>query len=198
MLQEEMMPGNITPRTLSSSSSTSSSPTTSSLTSPPSDASSTWCNIEASQSAMRRQNQELLEQLQAANSAVLSLEAQVSCHLEEQNRLKSHIRTLELERAALLNAITTLRSVVPEHTLQKIDLSIPAISPEFTINNSPIHNPIVNRIVEENVIKLRSGTSLTELDREVAALTKRKLSGGGPNSPRHLMPNQDINRPTSQ
>lgn len=188
VLQEEMMPP--TPRSRSSSSSTTSS-CSSSLTSPPSEASSTWQNIEASHSALKRQNHELLEQLQDANSMILSLEAQVGFHTEEQGRLKSHIRTLELERAALLSAVSQLRSVIPPDTLHKIDLSLPAISPDVTVNNSPIHNPIVNRIVEENQIKLRSGTSLTQLDREVAALTKRTQP------PRHLMPNHDC-RPSSK
>jgi chromosome segregation ATPase len=137
--------------------------------------------LEQANHNLKRQNLELLEQLQAARSQSHSSEIQLHTVHSNQNKLKSHIRTLELERAALLNAVSKLRKLIPEEVLEDSDVNIPSLSADKTITNSPIHNPLVNRFLEDLDVKLTS-SSLTEFDREVSALMMakhRKLSDQG-------------------
>ena len=130
---------------------------------------------------LKQQNLELLEQLQTSRSQCHSLEIQLHNVHSDQNKLKSHIRTLELERAALLNAVSKLRKLIPEELLENSDIAVPPLDANKTITNSPIHNPLVNRFMEDLDVKFTS-SSLTEFDKEVAALMAarhRKLSDQG-------------------
>ena len=56
---------------------------------------------------------ELLEQLQTAHSNMHSLEVQLHTVQNNQDKLKSHIGSLELERTALPNTVSRLRQLVP-------------------------------------------------------------------------------------
>ncbi|XP_046369394.2 TBC1 domain family member 1-like isoform X2 [Haliotis rufescens] len=93
---------------------------------------------------LRQQNMELLEKLQQAHGQTHSLEITVHNHQVGEAKLKSHIRTLELERAALLNAVTKLRQHVSAEEYEKLDLTLPIFSPSLPI--SPVHGFINHRL----------------------------------------------------
>ncbi|XP_049742321.1 TBC1 domain family member 1 isoform X4 [Elephas maximus indicus] len=65
--------------------------------------------LEKTNSSLRKQNLDLLEQLQVANSRIQSLEATVEKLLTSENKLKQAILALELERSALLQTVEELR-----------------------------------------------------------------------------------------
>lgn len=65
--------------------------------------------LEKTNNSLRKQNLDLLEQLQVANSRIQSLEATVEQLLSSESRLKQALLALELERAALLQPAEGLR-----------------------------------------------------------------------------------------
>ncbi|XP_064142033.1 TBC1 domain family member 1 isoform X1 [Loxodonta africana] len=65
--------------------------------------------LEKTNSSLRKQNLDLLEQLQVANSRIQSLEATVEKLLTSENKLKQATLALELERSALLQTVEELR-----------------------------------------------------------------------------------------
>ena len=125
--------------------------------------------LETANHKLKSQNMELLEQLQHAHSNNRSLEVMIHNIQTNQNKLKSHIRTLELERAALLNAVSKLRKLVPPEVLKAADINLPAIQADVTIANAPLHNPgLAQRVQREGLHGLSSGDNL---DEEVEGLT---------------------------
>ncbi|XP_039607217.1 TBC1 domain family member 1 isoform X2 [Polypterus senegalus] len=66
--------------------------------------------LERTNTNLRQQNIDLLEELQAAHAKIHSLEAHVENLMGSEGKLKQTIQTLELERAALLNTIEDLRA----------------------------------------------------------------------------------------
>ncbi len=169
--------------------------------------------LEATNNALKRQNLDLLGQLQVAHSQNQSLEAQLQDVLSNSSKLKSHISTLEIERAALLNTVAKLRKLVTDDVLQAAGVSIPNITPELTHTNSVLHSPAVHRILEEESGlspysglggihngcngELRSsqfGGSLPECDKEVASLTR---SYHNPAAPHLSVYDPEQERPSS-
>ncbi|XP_058526200.1 TBC1 domain family member 1 isoform X3 [Ochotona princeps] len=69
--------------------------------------------LEKTNSSLRKQNLDLLEQLQVANSRIQSLEATVEKLLGSESKLKQALLALELERAALLQAMEGLQQGQP-------------------------------------------------------------------------------------
>uniref|UniRef100_A0A8C0WPS9 TBC1 domain family member 1 n=1 Tax=Castor canadensis TaxID=51338 RepID=A0A8C0WPS9_CASCN len=65
--------------------------------------------LEKTNSSLRKQNLDLLEQLQVANGRIQSLEASVEKLLASENKLKQAALALELERSALLQMVEELR-----------------------------------------------------------------------------------------
>ncbi|XP_035149790.1 TBC1 domain family member 1 isoform X4 [Callithrix jacchus] len=65
--------------------------------------------LEKSNSSLRKQNLDLLEQLQVANGRIQSLEATIEKLLSNESKLKQAMLTLELERSALLQSVEELR-----------------------------------------------------------------------------------------
>ncbi|NXX91240.1 TBCD1 protein, partial [Centropus bengalensis] len=65
--------------------------------------------LEKANSSLRKQNFDLLEELQVANGKIQNLEATVELLLTNEGKLKQSIRTLEQERAALLKAVEELQ-----------------------------------------------------------------------------------------
>ncbi|XP_053921425.1 TBC1 domain family member 1 isoform X5 [Cuculus canorus] len=65
--------------------------------------------LEKANSSLRKQNFDLLEELQVANGKIQNLEATVELLLTNESKLKQSIRTLEQERAALLKAVEELQ-----------------------------------------------------------------------------------------
>ncbi|XP_077924622.1 TBC1 domain family member 1 isoform X4 [Halichoerus grypus] len=65
--------------------------------------------LEKTNSSLRKQNLDLLEQLQVANGRIQSLEATVEKLLTSESKLKQATLALELERAALLQTVQELR-----------------------------------------------------------------------------------------
>lgn len=108
---------------------------------------------------------------QVARRQIHILEDQNQVISANERQMKSHIRALELERAALLSAVTKLRQLVPPDILAASapDIDIPAAMPTESTARSPIHNPLVERFLEGADVNTTCN-SLTELDREVASL----------------------------
>ncbi|XP_033069848.1 TBC1 domain family member 1 isoform X4 [Trachypithecus francoisi] len=65
--------------------------------------------LEKTNSSLRKQNLDLLEQLQLANGRIQSLEATIEKLLSSESKLKQAMLTLELERSALLQTVEELR-----------------------------------------------------------------------------------------
>ncbi|XP_042534386.1 TBC1 domain family member 1 isoform X3 [Dipodomys spectabilis] len=65
--------------------------------------------LEKTNSSLRKQNLDLLEQLQVANSRIQSLEATIEKLLSNESKLKQATLALELERSALLQMVEELR-----------------------------------------------------------------------------------------
>ncbi|XP_034861043.1 TBC1 domain family member 1 isoform X6 [Mirounga leonina] len=65
--------------------------------------------LEKTNSSLRKQNLDLLEQLQVANGRIQSLEATVEKLLASESKLKQATLALELERSALLQTVQELR-----------------------------------------------------------------------------------------
>ncbi|EMP35872.1 TBC1 domain family member 1 [Chelonia mydas] len=65
--------------------------------------------LEKANTSLRKQNFDLLEELQVANGKIQNLEATVEILLNNECKLKQSILTLELERKALLQTVEDLR-----------------------------------------------------------------------------------------
>ena len=170
--------------------------------------------LESTNKTLKQQNLELLNQLQISNAHNQSLEIQLQNMMSKERKLKSHIRTLELERAALLNAVTKLRKLLTEDVLDSDDVNVPSFAHDPTPTGSPLLYPAVDRIRQEegslpaagaisasssnssiNLLNVKSSTtsigSLGECDTEVATLTRS--CNGSPVT----IGNSDSNRPSS-
>jgi len=83
--------------------------------------------LEDANQRLKQQNNELLRKLQNMNSHQHSLD--ITIHnlqtSETKYKYKSHIKTLEIERNALLNAIMKLRQLIPQEQFQKLDILLP-------------------------------------------------------------------------
>ncbi|KAM9143637.1 TBC1 domain family member 1 isoform 2-T3 [Pangshura tecta] len=66
--------------------------------------------LEKANTSLRKQNFDLLEELQVANGKIQNLEATVELLLNNECKLKQSILTLELERKALLQTVEDLRT----------------------------------------------------------------------------------------
>ncbi|XP_053778283.1 TBC1 domain family member 1 isoform X2 [Desmodus rotundus] len=81
--------------------------------------------LEKANSSLRKQNLDLLEQLQVANGRIQSLEATVEKLLTNESKLKQAALALELERAALLQTVEELRRRAAERSRPPPDLTQP-------------------------------------------------------------------------
>ncbi|NWT28299.1 TBCD1 protein, partial [Cardinalis cardinalis] len=83
--------------------------------------------LEKANSSLRKQNFDLLEELQVANGKIQNLEATVELLLTNEGKLKQSILTLEQERAALLKAVEEMQKKMgdtdgkPLPTRQELD-----------------------------------------------------------------------------
>ncbi|XP_056658505.1 TBC1 domain family member 1 isoform X10 [Monodelphis domestica] len=84
--------------------------------------------LEKTNSSLRKQNLDLLEELQVANGKIQSLEGTIEMLLANENRLKQTALALELERSALLRTVEELRKKAAQ--LGNGDLG--AAQPELT------------------------------------------------------------------
>ncbi|XP_048365537.1 TBC1 domain family member 1 isoform X2 [Sphaerodactylus townsendi] len=66
--------------------------------------------LEKANSSLRKQNFDLLEELQVANGKIQNLEVLVGSLMNSESKLKQTVLTLELERKALLETVGELRS----------------------------------------------------------------------------------------
>ncbi|XP_047654032.1 TBC1 domain family member 1 isoform X2 [Phacochoerus africanus] len=81
--------------------------------------------LEKTNSSLRKQNLDLLEQLQVANGRIQSLEATIEKLLTSERKLKQAILALELERSALLQTVEQLRRRTVEQGGPEPDLTLP-------------------------------------------------------------------------
>ncbi|KAM9087389.1 TBC1 domain family member 1 isoform 3-T3 [Megaptera novaeangliae] len=70
--------------------------------------------LEKTNSSLRKQNLDLLEQLQVANGRIQSLEATIEKLLTSESKLKQATLALELERSALLQTVERLQGQTAE------------------------------------------------------------------------------------
>ncbi|XP_055652608.1 TBC1 domain family member 1 isoform X3 [Falco peregrinus] len=68
--------------------------------------------LEKANSSLRKQNFDLLEELQVANGKIQNLEATVELLLTNEGKLKQSILSLEQERAALLKAVEEMQKKI--------------------------------------------------------------------------------------
>ncbi|NXW33990.1 TBCD1 protein, partial [Phaetusa simplex] len=68
--------------------------------------------LEKANTSLRKQNFELLEELQVANGKIQNLEATVELLLTNESKLKQSVLTLEQERAALLKAVEEMQKKI--------------------------------------------------------------------------------------
>ncbi|XP_062602104.1 TBC1 domain family member 4-like [Saccostrea cucullata] len=115
--------------------------------------------LEDANRNLKQQNMELLEKIQHIHSHHRSLEITIHNLQTNESKLKSHIKTLELERKALLNAVTKLRSLIPDDEYLKLDISLPPLSP--SLSSSPIHQPNSTSNSIRGAIKKVVGKSLS-------------------------------------
>ncbi|XP_036187129.1 TBC1 domain family member 1 isoform X1 [Myotis myotis] len=81
--------------------------------------------LEKTNSSLRKQNLDLLEQLQVANGRIQSLEATVEKLLTNESKLKQAALALELERSALLRTVEELQRRTAELRAPQPDLVQP-------------------------------------------------------------------------
>ncbi|KAF6133244.1 TBC1 domain family member 1 [Phyllostomus discolor] len=81
--------------------------------------------LEKANSSLRKQNFDLLEQLQVANGRIQSLEATVEKLLTNESKLKQAALALELERSALLQTVEELQRQAAEQSGPQPDLTQP-------------------------------------------------------------------------
>ncbi|KAK1345991.1 hypothetical protein QTO34_008458 [Cnephaeus nilssonii] len=81
--------------------------------------------LEKTNSSLRKQNLDLLEQLQVANGRIQSLEATVEKLLANESKLKQAALALELERSALLRTVEELQRRTAELRAPQPDLMQP-------------------------------------------------------------------------
>ncbi|XP_027241477.1 TBC1 domain family member 1 isoform X3 [Cricetulus griseus] len=81
--------------------------------------------LEKTNSSLRKQNLDLLEQLQVANAKIQSLEATVERLLTSESKMKQAALTLELERSALLQMVEDLRRQSAQPSTQEPDCTQP-------------------------------------------------------------------------
>ncbi|XP_038055153.1 TBC1 domain family member 1-like [Patiria miniata] len=135
--------------------------------------------LETANRNLRRHNSELVEQLQGAHNTIHSQEAMIHNLRKNEDKLKSEVRTINLERSALLNTVAKLRSLLPKDILLE-DAGI-----NFTSSTSSIlsGSSFEDKDVSPVDQKADSGTgnlsgsqtcSLDDLDTEVAAITTPK------------------------
>ncbi|XP_046303033.1 TBC1 domain family member 1 isoform X1 [Marmota monax] len=84
--------------------------------------------LEKTNSSLRKQNLDLLEQLQMANGRIQSLEATVEKLLTSESKLKQAMLALELERSALLQMVEELRRQPAEPVTREPDCTQPEAS----------------------------------------------------------------------
>ena len=99
--------------------------------------------LELANHTLKEQNMDLIEKLQQAHSHERSLESMINNFHTQEAKLKSHIRTLEIERAALLTAVAKLKHLIPESDQLTLDLSLPDMSPNLA--QSPVHHGTMSR-----------------------------------------------------
>ncbi|KAB0341429.1 hypothetical protein FD754_018355, partial [Muntiacus muntjak] len=81
--------------------------------------------LEKANSSLRKQNLDLLEQLQVANGRIQSLEATVEKLLTSESKLKQATLALELERSALLQTVEQLQRQMAELGSRESDPTLP-------------------------------------------------------------------------
>ncbi|KAM5158932.1 TBC1 domain family member 1 isoform 3-T3 [Callospermophilus lateralis] len=84
--------------------------------------------LEKTNSSLRKQNLDLLEQLQMANGRIQSLESTVEKLLTSESKLKQAMLALELERSALLQMVEELRRQPAEPGTREPDCTQPEAS----------------------------------------------------------------------
>ncbi|XP_071950636.1 TBC1 domain family member 1-like isoform X2 [Antedon mediterranea] len=123
--------------------------------------------LESANLKLKRQNMELIEQLQSARNARHSQEATVQHLQASENKLRSEKRTLELEREALLSTIKKLQSLIPENVLQDAGIN-------FSFPSKNMKSIVTNKNKEKSM------NSVDDLEMDLSIVTPIKRTGPRP------------------
>ncbi|XP_013417491.1 TBC1 domain family member 1 isoform X2 [Lingula anatina] len=121
--------------------------------------------LEQANQSLKRQNMQMLEQLQTAHNQNHTLEVTLGNLQGSHNRLKSHLKTLELERTALLNTVAKLKALIPPEKISQAGISLPDL-----MQNIP-HTLHSGQDGNKNNFE---GGTYDDSDTEVAIITKEK------------------------
>ncbi|XP_071786587.1 TBC1 domain family member 1-like [Asterias amurensis] len=136
--------------------------------------------LEGANRNLRRHNNELLEQLQGAHTSIHSQEAMIHNLRKNEDKHKSEIRSLNLERAALLNTVAKLRSLLPKDILLEdagINFTTTSILSESSFDEKD-SSPDQKADSGTGNLSGSQTCSLDELDTEVASITEKKKKWG--------------------
>ncbi|XP_059145319.1 TBC1 domain family member 1-like [Physella acuta] len=144
--------------------------------------------VEQQNRALKNQNIELLERLQHTQSQQRSHELSVHTHEIEQEKLKSHIRTLELERGALLQAVAILRKLIPREALQQLNLTLPPM-PE---SSSPVMRMVLSTATQTDLETHLPSSSPQKSTSSNLTNTNSTQTGSLPNEPELIKPSKNV------
>ncbi|XP_071497303.1 TBC1 domain family member 1-like [Diadema antillarum] len=136
--------------------------------------------LETSNRNLRRHNNELLEQLQSAHNTIHNQRSMLHSKQETETNLRSELRTLNLERAALLDTIAKLRDLVPDNILNQSGLDLVHLTSLTTksktdnkahhAEDNPQHHQMIENAAGDNISI--DDDSIEDMDNEVASITR--------------------------
>lgn len=136
------------------------------------DASDRIARLQVANDGLRRQKMELLEQLQITRRQIHDLEDQNNILLSSKHKLESQNQALELERKALLNAITKFRQFVPDEILSSEEFGVFASLNARSTDAGPDRS--------DNCCHRTTVTSVSEVTKNVSDLAIHPTSDGRP------------------
>jgi|SRR6218665_235985 len=113
-----------------------------------------------------------IKHVQMTRHQIHDLEDQNNLLLSSRHKLESQNQALELERKALLNAITKFRQFVPDEILSSEEFGVFA-----SLNTSWSNDAGPNRI--DNSCHRTSANKVSEVDEDVSSLTIHPLMSDG-------------------
>ncbi|XP_077983763.1 TBC1 domain family member 1-like isoform X2 [Glandiceps talaboti] len=141
--------------------------------------------LETNNRNLKRQNVELLEELQKVHTTIHSYEATLGSMQATTNKYKSQVKALELERTALLNTVAQLKKLIPDDKLLEAGINTspmnsnttPSTTKTFTLGEvkemhaSPTED--TNTCGDNSLLKSQTNSSFEDdLDMEVAGITR--------------------------
>uniref|UniRef100_A0A671PUJ2 TBC1 domain family member 4 n=1 Tax=Sinocyclocheilus anshuiensis TaxID=1608454 RepID=A0A671PUJ2_9TELE len=90
---------------------------------PPSEDSDRLDKLEKANAQLKKQNMDLLEELQAARLKIQTLEGSMESFLSRESKMKHLIRSLEQEKASYQKTIERMHSSLPSDTMAEVEMT---------------------------------------------------------------------------